>query len=318
MLSTNVTIAAVLALASCWPLQTSEWPLSTCWIEQEKALAAEEGGDYAEFVIDSRAEVERSLVLASDIIVVGRVESLEGEEVTIHHLRRTTIRTAITIDVEERVRGELSSRSLVTYLAGGTVGERTLTFSGISLPEVGKRYVFCLMEDPLKPGEFRGGYPETRFEIKDGRIVDKDMSVEAFISLLRQQTEPRRPSHMLEMADGVVAGTVSKFLFQYGVPQYLLGDAEQRNLMLLTVERVIKGDIESVEPLRIELPPAVSKAQDVPILEPGERVLVVLRSSSEGGWCLLDGRDSVLRVDKDGRVGGYASLDDFLAAAEDR
>jgi len=299
---------------------TDAWPPDTKWIAQAEWVASEDGAAAGRFKLATLVETERSRVVTSDLVILGRVESLESYEPESlegypRRMKRVA-RTAITVEVEECLRGDCGGGHIVTSVLGGRVGDAVMVLPGARLPEIGEEYVLCLQHNPLEPGGFQGGYQNTRFHIEDGIVKRKGMPLDEFLGILRAHLAPRVPDELFKRADTVVVGAVTEQVFKYGIRVGLLGEPGCGNFAKLMVQQVLKGDLPVQEELRIELPPNVGPHQDAPDLPANQQVVVFLRRTPSGQWFPLGGSDSVVSVRQDGSVGGHKSLAELVAAAE--
>ena len=301
-----LALASAFALSCTWPEEQAEWPPDTSWVAQAESVAVTdtEGAEGAGLWLPALIEAERSRIVLSDVVVLARVERIES-----YRSERGGVRTAIALEVEECLRGECQGGHVVTCIPGGVIGDEAVVVTGFDAPAVGARYVFCLTRDPHEPGKLRGGHAETRFLVKGDFVKRKGMRLGAFLSVLRRELESRPPERLFMEADAVVAGTVIECTFKYPP---LLGHQESaghHNSALLSVEQVAKGSLTPGQTVLVCLPPKVRQHQDVPSVEPGERVVMFLRRTQQGAWWPLGGKDSALHMNEDGSVGDFPSLE---------
>ena len=308
MCLTPFMVAGLLAAAAA---QTAAglpaWPidLDTAW--QAQTYASDSGMTIEEYVeVDTESEL--SFVLSREINLVGTAESVKP------YWRDTTIYTAVTVDVEECLKGNCGSGSLTMSIYGGTIGDHTMTVEGggppwsgpsdMEPPCVGDRCVFLIRRDSDDPSFLGGGGTKWRYLIKEGQVVRKGIPLEDFTAVLSAYSATRTPIALFRASEAVVVGVVTS------------EREHRRSDILLEIEDVIKGDVAEGKPLRVALPSVRHKRNDCPRFRLGERVVLFLNKMPEGIWTITDGRDSKLRVLDDGTIQDAGSLADLVSGAQ--
>ena len=308
-------LAVVLALGGGTE-HGAEWPPDVEWSEGVERTATNGEQERADAVMSEAVDAECAMVFASDVAVLGRVARLEYYEPQRDGVPlRGDVRTAIVIDVERCLRGECEGTQVRTSVAGGVTGNSMISLVGVTPPEVGERYIFCLHKNPFEPGGLRGGNRETSLLVEDDVVSRKGFPLAEFLAILERGVERRSPASLLNVCDAAVVGTVTEYVFELRGPPGALVSSESRNFVRLQVERVAKGEMSEGRDLFLRLPPKVSARQDVVALEPGDRIVAFLRKTEGGEWFLTGGKDAALSVSEDGRVGGFASVDELVASA---
>ena len=99
----------------------------------------------ADATVFVRLPIER-LTLLSSHVVTAKCMSIESR----WDEKRTTIYTRVELEVEKKLRGELSSEKISLYLPGGTVGEQSVIVIGAPQMKVADEVVVML--ERLQPG----------------------------------------------------------------------------------------------------------------------------------------------------------------------
>jgi hypothetical protein len=334
---TRVT-ALALALVSASTLGAAEptdWPVDLSWVEEAKRVSQIRGEEDASRLIESKIEFEQRLFLESRVIAVGRVVAVDSYEAG----RGKEIRTAITIAVDECVKGDCPGGSIVTHILGGSVADRTFTVRGTEPPQNGELYVFRLRSMPTDPGLLWGGYRTECYRIEDGVVARKGVTLKTFLECVRELLSTRAPEILLESCDAAVVGVVEDYRCDVarpaakeagckGVesaeaqPESAVHGAVERpieeahNYIDLHVGRVVKGAVDEGTLLHVVLPYLAGAGSDFPMLAKEDQVLLFLRKTEGGAWEPLGGTDSALLVRGDGSVGHYESVEALAATVE--
>ena len=307
MCSRAFVLAALLATGAA---QTAPglpvWPVDLETHQQAQRFARDGGRTIQEYVEIDR-EAEAAFAMSQNIIVLGTATSVEP------YWRDKTIYTAVTVEVEECLKGNCGTGSLTMSIYGGTIDGVTHAiypsgpwWSGpfdITPPAVGDRCIFLLWRDREDPSFLRGGGSKTRYVIKDGQVARKGIPLGDFVSVVRAHAATRTPAALFDASEAVVLGEVTK------------EKGKHETDILLRIDDAAKGDMPLGGVVRVALPRTSHTLSDCPRFRLGERALVFLSKQPDGIWTITDGRDSKLRILDDGTIEGIASLDDLASQA---
>jgi len=188
-----IAVSLLAAAPATADRELPDWPLDQEVLSQIESLDADSRMTAEEYAAAAtRSELAR--VLSADVVVLGRVSSIEAYE------RGKEIYTGITVDVEEYLKGHIEESAVTISFFGGTIGDRTMTVEGSGPPwsgpfrnyppVEGDRYVFLAQWRGEDSGFLAGGSPRRRYWIVDGQVIRKAMSEEDFISVLRAYLAP--------------------------------------------------------------------------------------------------------------------------------
>lgn len=120
------------------------------------------------------------LVKEADHIVIGTVIGMESS----WDAEGRWIRTYVSLSVEESIKGALRGKQVVISYIGGLVGEIGLWHSDTPNFKKGQR-VFVFLQ-PDNRGAFKVvGRQQGKFTIMGGRIVEPNLSIEAFTKQIK-------------------------------------------------------------------------------------------------------------------------------------
>ena len=188
-----VALSLLAAVPATTGRELPDWPLDQEVLSQIESLHADSRMTAEEYA-EAATKSELATVLSADVVVLGRVSSVEAYE------RDKEIYTGITVDVEEYLKGRTDEDTVTISFFGGTIGDRTMTIEGSGPPwsgpftnwppVEGDRYVF-LAEWRGEDGDFlSGGSPRRRYWIVDGQVVRKGMPEDEFLEVLRAYLAP--------------------------------------------------------------------------------------------------------------------------------
>ena len=328
----RVAIMALVLVGSAGALRAEsvDWPPDLAWFKDAKRVEVLRGEQDASRLLTANAELEQRLFQRATMVVVGRVLRLESYVVE----RSGEARTAITIAVDECVKGGCIGGEITTHVSGAIIGEENHWMRGSGPPELGQRYVFCLRTRVSEPGLLWGGYHEESLVVdEDGTVARKGIGLGAFLDAVRDLTNRRSPPVLLRLCDAAVVGVVVAANYSCILPpdedprsetevsDYVRNafghDADPlgHNYMDVLVERVLLGDVAEGEVVHVALPYLRGARGDLPVFMPGTRVLQFLNRDSEGVWVPRGAADSTIAVQVDGGIGVDLSIDELAEAA---
>ncbi len=176
-----------------------------------------EPADWPPDLLSPDVELEQALFQGASVVAVGRVVCLESYMVE----ERREARTAITIAVDECVKGECLSGEITTHVLGGIVDGKNHWTRGHGPPELGQRYLFRLRSLSTEPDLLWGGYHAANYEIdEDGTVVRKGVTLDVFLDAIRELLERRVSPVLLRRSDAVAPAAVA------GTPVQLVARAD--------------------------------------------------------------------------------------------
>jgi hypothetical protein len=302
------TLVLFAALASPSRCECPEWPLRG---DTSGASAGVPGGapDAPTSLPDGwPATGDEARVLSSDVIALGVVESCEAEATD----RPIGIWTRIRVEVEEWIKGDPATDTIVFYEDGGTLEDKAVSVE--RLPRAGERYVFALRKSWLDEDVLRGNQSR-RYLVTGDQVVRFGVPVVDFVEAIRCRLESRRPEILARTSDTVVLATVIDVTFKYKSAEESGGLQNQAHMR---IEDVGKGSEHPGGQVTVLLPYKGGGALDTPRFTPGDQVVLFLSRDEDGGLRLADGVASRIRVLPDGTFAGYRSLSELMKAAESR